>query len=168
MSECISPSFVLCQEFSVFPADVRVEKWCRDNFLDYSALRMAESIRAELTDTLIRIELPVSEPAFGTRKNSADLKRALLAGFFMQVRCPNPTILHKGLLFSTPLKVARDVDGSGNYLILAHKHVAQVHPLSVYGPRFDQTGLPEWVLFHDYTLAENNCMRIVTAISPQV
>ncbi|XP_051926746.1 DEAD/H (Asp-Glu-Ala-Asp/His) box polypeptide 32a isoform X1 [Hippocampus zosterae] len=141
-------AFKRSQKEPFFSADVRVDKWCRDNFLDYSALRMAESIRAELTDTLKRIELPISEPAFGTRKNSADLKRALLAGFFMQV--------------------ARDVDGSGNYLILAHKHVAQVHPRSVYGPRFDQTGVPEWVLFHDYTLAENNWMRIVTAISPRV
>ncbi|XP_077407321.1 DEAD/H (Asp-Glu-Ala-Asp/His) box polypeptide 32a isoform X2 [Vanacampus margaritifer] len=126
----------------------RVENWCRDNFLDYSALRTAESIRAELSDTLKRIELPVSEAAFGSRKNAADLKRALLAGFFMQV--------------------ARDVDGSGNYLILAHKHVAQVHPLSGYGPCVNKLGLPEWVLFHEYTLAENNYMRIVTQISPQV
>ncbi|XP_077358658.1 DEAD/H (Asp-Glu-Ala-Asp/His) box polypeptide 32a [Festucalex cinctus] len=124
-----------------------VEKWCRNNFLDYSALRMAESIRAELSDTLKRIELPVSEPAFGTRKNAADLKRALLTGFFMQV--------------------ARDVDGSGNYLILAHKHVAQVHPLSGYGPRFNKPGLPEWVLFHEYALDENNYVRIITEISPQ-
>ncbi|XP_061120450.1 putative pre-mRNA-splicing factor ATP-dependent RNA helicase DHX32 isoform X2 [Syngnathus typhle] len=127
---------------------IREEQWCRDNFLDYSALRTAESIRAELTNTLNRIELPVSEPAFGSRENAANLKRALLAGFFMQV--------------------ARDVDGSGNYLILAHKHVAQVHPRSGYGPYLNKLGLPEWVLFHEYTLAQNNCMRIVTEISPQV
>ncbi|XP_057682288.1 DEAD/H (Asp-Glu-Ala-Asp/His) box polypeptide 32a isoform X2 [Corythoichthys intestinalis] len=123
-------------------------KWCCDNFLDQSALKTAESIRAELTDTLNRIELPISEPSFGTKRNAANLKRALLAGFFMQI--------------------ARDVDGSGNYLILSHKHVAHVHPLSGYGPCSDKLGLPEWVLFHEYKLAENNCMRIVTEISPLV
>ncbi|XP_037134647.1 putative pre-mRNA-splicing factor ATP-dependent RNA helicase DHX32 isoform X3 [Syngnathus acus] len=149
---------------------IRVEEWCRDNFLDYSALRTAESIRAELTNTLNRIELPVSEPAFGSRENAANLKRALLAGFFMQVRRPNSTLPPERSIFKSSglLKVARDVDGSGNYLILAHKHVAQVHPRSGYGPYLNKLGLPEWVLFHEYTLAQNNCMRIVTEISPQV
>ncbi|TMS22629.1 Putative pre-mRNA-splicing factor ATP-dependent RNA helicase DHX32 [Larimichthys crocea] len=88
------------------------EKWCQDYFLDYSALKTAEAIRSELNDTLNRIELPISEPSFGTKTNTHNIKRALLAGFFMQI--------------------ARDVDGAGNYFILTHKHVANVHPLSGY------------------------------------
>lgn len=47
---------------------------------------MADGIRSELTDTLKRIELPISVPAFGSRSNTVNIKRALLAGFFMQVR----------------------------------------------------------------------------------
>ncbi|XP_061788039.1 DEAD/H (Asp-Glu-Ala-Asp/His) box polypeptide 32a isoform X2 [Nerophis lumbriciformis] len=127
---------------------VSAEKWCRDHFLDHSALEMAEQVRSELMDTLNRIELPVSEAAFGTRGNASNLKRALLAGFFMQI--------------------ARDVDGSGNYFILAHKHLAQVQPTSAYGPQSSKLGVPEWVVFHEYTLSDNNCMRIVSEISPQV
>uniref|UniRef100_A0A3Q0QU28 Putative pre-mRNA-splicing factor ATP-dependent RNA helicase DHX32 n=1 Tax=Amphilophus citrinellus TaxID=61819 RepID=A0A3Q0QU28_AMPCI len=123
------------------------EKWCQDYFLDHSALRTADSIRSELTDTLNRIELPISEPSFGTKTNTHSIKRALLAGFFMQI--------------------ARDVDGSGNYFILAHKHMAQVHPLSCYGAQSHKLGLPEWVVFNEYILSEN-CMRIVSEISPQV
>lgn len=65
-------------------------------------------------------------------------------------------------------QIARDVDGSGNYFILTHKHMAQVHPLSSYGAQSHKLGLPEWVVFHDYTLSENNCMRTVSEISPQV
>nr|XP_046233234.1 DEAD/H (Asp-Glu-Ala-Asp/His) box polypeptide 32a [Scatophagus argus] len=124
------------------------EKWCHDYFLDHSALKTAEVIRSELTDTLNRIELPISEPSFGTKTNTHNIKRALLAGFFMQI--------------------ARDVDGSGNYFILTHKHVAHVHPLSSYGAQSHKLGLPEWIVFHDYTLSENNCMRTVSEISPQV
>lgn len=123
------------------------EKWCQDYFLDHSALRTADSIRSELTDTLNRIELPISEPSFGTKTNTHNIKRALLAGFFMQI--------------------ARDVDGSGNYFILAHKHMAQVHPHSCYGAQSHKLGLPEWVVFNEYILSEN-CMRIVSEISPQV
>ncbi|KAG7228052.1 hypothetical protein INR49_005674 [Caranx melampygus] len=125
-----------------------VEKWCQDYFLDHSALKTAEATRSELTDTLNRIELPISDPSFGTKTNTLNIKRALLAGFFMQI--------------------ARDVDGSGNYFILTHKHMAQMHPLSSYGAQSQKLGLPEWVVFHEYTLADNNCMRTVSEISPQV
>lgn len=132
----------------VFPPDFTAEKWCQDYFLDHSALKKAEAIRSELTDTLNRIELPISESFFGTKTNTHNIKRALLAGFFMQI--------------------ARDVDGSGNYFILTHKHVATVHPLSSYGAQSHKLGLPEWVVFHEYTLSENNCMKTVSEISPQV
>uniref|UniRef100_A0A3Q3WZH0 Helicase ATP-binding domain-containing protein n=1 Tax=Mola mola TaxID=94237 RepID=A0A3Q3WZH0_MOLML len=128
--------------------NLSTEKWCQDNSLDYSSLKTAEAIRSELTDTLNRIELPISEPSFGTKTNTHNIKRALLAGFFMQI--------------------ARDVDGSGNYLILTHKHMAHVHPLSSYGAQSHKLGLPEWVVFHNYSLSEGNCMRTVSEISPQV
>ncbi|XP_030256057.1 DEAD/H (Asp-Glu-Ala-Asp/His) box polypeptide 32a [Sparus aurata] len=145
--------FTLINIYNAFKQSQReqyfsAEKWCKDYFLDHSALKTAEAIRSELTDTLNRIELPISEPSFGTKSNTHNIKRALLAGFFMQI--------------------ARDVDGSGNYFILTHKHMAQVHPLSSYGAQSHKLGLPEWVVFHDYTLSENNCMRTVSEISPQV
>ncbi|XP_028423565.1 DEAD/H (Asp-Glu-Ala-Asp/His) box polypeptide 32a isoform X2 [Perca flavescens] len=145
--------FTLINIYNAFKQSQReqyftAEKWCQDYFLDYSALKTAEAIRSELTDTLNRIELPISEPSFGTKTNTHNIKRALLAGFFMQI--------------------ARDVDGSGNYFILTHKHMAQVHSLSSYGAQSQKMGLPEWVVFHEYTLSDNNCMRTVSEISPQV
>uniref|UniRef100_A0A672FPT9 Putative pre-mRNA-splicing factor ATP-dependent RNA helicase DHX32 n=1 Tax=Salarias fasciatus TaxID=181472 RepID=A0A672FPT9_SALFA len=145
--------FTLINIYNAFKRSQReeyltTEKWCREYFLDYSSLKTADAIRTELTDTLNRIELPISEPSFGTKTNTHNIKRALLAGFFMQI--------------------ARDVDGSGNYFILAHKHVAQVHPFSSYGAQSHKLGLPEWVVFNEYTLSDNNCMRTVSEISPQV
>uniref|UniRef100_A0A8C4E3R9 Putative pre-mRNA-splicing factor ATP-dependent RNA helicase DHX32 n=1 Tax=Dicentrarchus labrax TaxID=13489 RepID=A0A8C4E3R9_DICLA len=144
--------FTLINIYNAFKQSQReqckTQRWCRDYFLDHSALKTAEAIRSELTDTLNRIELPISEPSFGTKTNTHNIKRALLAGFFMQI--------------------ARDVDGSGNYFILTHKHMAQVHLLSGYGAQSHKLGLPEWVVFHDYTLSENNCMKTVSEISPQV
>ncbi|XP_030011384.1 putative pre-mRNA-splicing factor ATP-dependent RNA helicase DHX32 [Sphaeramia orbicularis] len=124
-----------------------VEKWCQDNYLNHTALLMADSFRMELTDILKRIELPVSMPAFGSRNNTINIKRALLAGFFMQV--------------------ARDVDGSGNYFILIHKHVAQIHPQSGYGAKSPKLGLPEWALFHKYTFSEDNCLHTITQIKAE-
>ncbi|XP_007570079.1 putative pre-mRNA-splicing factor ATP-dependent RNA helicase DHX32 [Poecilia formosa] len=124
-----------------------VKTWCQDYFLDHSALSIADAIRSELTSTLSRIELPISEPAFGTKTNTNDIKRALLAGFFMQI--------------------ARDVDGSGNYLILTNNHVAQLQPFSGYGVQPHKLGLPEWVVFNEYALSENS-LRTVSEISPQM
>uniref|UniRef100_A0A671M9Z6 DEAH (Asp-Glu-Ala-His) box polypeptide 32a n=1 Tax=Sinocyclocheilus anshuiensis TaxID=1608454 RepID=A0A671M9Z6_9TELE len=122
------------------------EQWCEEYFLYCAALQTADAIRAQLTDILKRIELPISEAAFGTKTNALNLKRALLAGYFMQI--------------------PRDVDGSGNYFMLLNKHVAQVHRLSGYGAKAHKLGLPEWVLFHEYNLSDNNCIRTVTQISP--
>ncbi|XP_037611062.1 DEAD/H (Asp-Glu-Ala-Asp/His) box polypeptide 32a [Sebastes umbrosus] len=145
--------FTLINIYNAFKQSQReqyftAEKWCQDYFLDHSALKTAEAMRSELTDTLNRIELPISEASFGTKTNTHNVKRALLAGFFMQI--------------------ARDVDGSGNYFMLTHKHMTQVHSLSGYGAQSHKLGLPEWVVFHEYTLSENNCMRTVSEISPQV
>ncbi|KAK2911421.1 hypothetical protein Q8A67_003554 [Cirrhinus molitorella] len=124
------------------------EVWCRTNFLNASALRLAVVIRGELLEVMQRIELPVSPPAFGCQDNSTNIKRALISGFF--------------------LKVAHDVDGSGNYLLLTHRHVAHLHPFSSYCCRRPQPNPPNWVLYHDFTISHDNCICIVSEIHPQM
>lgn len=47
---------------------------------------MAEMIRAELVEIMKRIELPISEPDFGSEENLLSIKKALLSGYFMHVR----------------------------------------------------------------------------------
>ncbi|XP_072485133.1 putative pre-mRNA-splicing factor ATP-dependent RNA helicase DHX32 isoform X1 [Notamacropus eugenii] len=122
-----------------------VEKWCAERFLSSSALRTADSIREELLDIVRRIELPYTEPAFGSKENTLNIKKALVAGYFMQI--------------------ARDVDGSGNYLMLTHKQVAQLHPLSCY---YNMKKIPEWVVFHTFSISENNYIQIISEITPEL
>lgn len=74
--------------------DCSNEKWCRNYFLSCSALRMAEIIRAELVEIMKRIELPISEPDFGSPANTLSIKKALLSGYFMQVRKCTFIFLH--------------------------------------------------------------------------
>lgn len=62
-------------------------------------------------------------------------------------------------------QIARDVDGSGNYLMLTHKQVAQLHPLSSYAIT---KKMPEWVLFHQFSISENNYIRVTSAVSPEL
>lgn len=124
------------------------EAWCSTNFLNASALRLAVVIRGELLEVMQRIELPVSPPAFGCQDNSTNIKRALISGFF--------------------LKVAHDVDGSGNYLLLTHRHVAHLHPFSSYLCRRPRPNPPSWVLYHDFTISHDNCIRTASEVHPHM
>uniref|UniRef100_A0AAV2IV97 Helicase ATP-binding domain-containing protein n=1 Tax=Knipowitschia caucasica TaxID=637954 RepID=A0AAV2IV97_KNICA len=124
------------------------EAWCVANFLSYAALRLAVVIRAELLEVMQRIELPVSPPAFGCQDNCTNIKRALISGYF--------------------LKVAHDVDGSGNYLLLTHRHVAHIHPFSSYVCRQPRPDPPTWVLYHEFTISRDNCIRIASEVNAQM
>lgn len=124
------------------------EAWCTTNFLSHAALRLAAVIRAQLLEVMQRIELPVSPPAFGCQDNCTNIKRALISGFF--------------------LKVAHDVDGSGNYLLLTHRHVAHLHPFSSYLCRQPRPDPPGWVLYHEFTVSRDNCVRIASEVHPEM
>ncbi|XP_056407473.1 ATP-dependent RNA helicase DQX1 [Hyla sarda] len=121
------------------------EGWCSDAALCPHSLQRADMLRAELLDIMQRIELPVSAPTFPDEDCILNLTRALLSGGF--------------------LKVARDVDGLGNYVMLTHKHVANLHPTSVY---YGRTPLPTWVLYHDFTISKDNCISVATEIHPEL
>ncbi|XP_076868082.1 ATP-dependent RNA helicase DQX1 [Brachyhypopomus gauderio] len=124
------------------------EAWCATNFLNASALQLAVIIRAELLEVMQRIELPVSPPAFGCQDNITNIKRALISGFF--------------------LKVAHDVDGLGNYLLLTHRHVAHLHPFSTYMCRQPLPDPPAWVLYHDFTISHDNCICTASEVHPHM
>lgn len=61
------------------------EAWCQARGLSWEALCQARKLRAELVDLMQRIELPLSQPAFGSEQNRRDLQKALLSGYFLKV-----------------------------------------------------------------------------------
>ncbi|XP_058048478.1 ATP-dependent RNA helicase DQX1 isoform X3 [Ahaetulla prasina] len=139
--------FTLINVFNAFHQQSDPESWCRKHAVSEAALQLAGAVRTELLDVMQRIELPVSPPAFGSDSNILQLKRALLTGFF--------------------LKVARDIDGSGNYLLLTHKHLAQLPTSCCYRLRRPPPRPPSWVLYHEFTVSQDNCLRIVSEIPPE-
>lgn len=66
------------------------------------------------------------------------------------------------------VQVARDIDGSGNYLLLTHKHLAQLPPSCCYRLRRPSPRPPSWVLYHEFTISQDNCLRIVSEIPPEL
>ncbi|XP_069488466.1 ATP-dependent RNA helicase DQX1 [Ambystoma mexicanum] len=140
--------FTLINVFHAFKQHHDDEAWCAKNFLSYSALKLADVVRAELLEVMQRIELPISPPAFGTAENIQNVKRALISGYF--------------------LKAAQDVDGQGNYLMLTHKHVAHLPPFSCYLTRKPLPRPPSWVLYHEFTISQGNCISVVSEIQPDM
>ncbi|XP_029023964.1 ATP-dependent RNA helicase DQX1 [Betta splendens] len=134
--------------YNAFMKHNQDEAWCSTHSLSHASLRLAVVIRAELLEVLQRIELPVSPPAFGCQDNCTNIKRALISGFF--------------------LKVAHDVDGSGNYLLLTHRHVAHLHPFSSYRCRQPRPSPPSWVLYHEFTISRDNCICIASDVHPHM
>ncbi|KAM9378262.1 ATP-dependent RNA helicase DQX1 [Phaethornis superciliosus] len=140
--------FTLINIFNAFQQYNADEGWCRKHGLSGEALRLAGVVRAELLEVMRRIELPVSPPAFGTDTNVLNIRRALISGYF--------------------LKVARDIDGSGNYVMLTHKHVAHLSPTCCYLQCQPPQRLPPWLLYHEFSISQDNCLHIVSEIQPQM
>ncbi|NXP20325.1 DQX1 helicase, partial [Scytalopus superciliaris] len=140
--------FTLINIFNAFQQHPGDEGWCRKHGVGAEGLRLASTVRAELLEVMRRIELPVSPPAFGSDANALNIQRALISGYF--------------------LKVARDIDGSGNYVMLTHKHVAHLAPTCGYLLRPPPRRLPPWVLYHEFTISQDNCLRVVSEIQPQM
>ncbi|XP_039708632.1 ATP-dependent RNA helicase homolog DQX1 [Pteropus medius] len=138
----------LIQVYEAFIQSGTDKAWCQARGLNWAALCQAQKLREELLELMQRIELPLSQPAFGSEKNRRDLQKALLSGYF--------------------LKVAQDTDGTGNYLLLTHKHVAQLSPYCCYRSRRAPARPPSWVLYHNFSISKDNCLSIVSEIQPQM
>ncbi|XP_031799610.1 ATP-dependent RNA helicase DQX1 isoform X2 [Sarcophilus harrisii] len=138
----------LIQVYEAFIQSGEDENWCRARGLSWAALCQAQAFRGELLELMRRIELPLSPPAFGSEQNRKNLQRALVSGYF--------------------LKVARDTDGAGNYLLLTHKHVAHLSPSCCYANRRPPAQPPPWVLYHNFSISQDNCLSIVSEIEPHM
>ncbi|XP_019479116.1 PREDICTED: ATP-dependent RNA helicase DQX1 isoform X2 [Hipposideros armiger] len=138
----------LIQVYEAFIQSGADKAWCQARGLNWAALCQAQKLRGELLELMQRIELPLSQPAFGSEKNRRDLQKALVSGYF--------------------LKVARDTDGTGNYLLLTHKHVAQLSPYCCYRSRRAPARHPPWVIYHNFSISKDNCLSIVSEIQPQM
>ncbi|XP_059973693.1 ATP-dependent RNA helicase DQX1 [Mesoplodon densirostris] len=138
----------LIQVYEAFIQSGADKAWCQARGLNWAALCQAHKLRGELLELMQRIELPLSQPAFGSEQNRRDLQKALVSGYF--------------------LKVARDTDGTGNYLLLTHKHVAQLSPYCCYRSRRAPARPPPWVLYHNFSISKDNCLSIVSEVQPQM
>jgi pre-mRNA-splicing factor ATP-dependent RNA helicase DHX15/PRP43 len=122
-------------------AQENAKQWCHDHFLSFRALGQADNVRMQLKRIMERSEIELMSTPFDDKKYYENIRRALVAGFFMQV--------------------ARK-DGSGKtYTTVKDEQSVLLHPSTVLGQE------SEWVVYNEFVLTTKNYIRSVTAVKPE-
>lgn len=111
--------------------------WCYENFLQMRSFKQADNIRAQLARVMTRLRLPMVSTDFGAKTYYLNIRRALTAGYFMQVA---------------------HLERSGNYLTVKDNQSVMLHPSCSLNNK------PEWILYHEFVLTTRNYVRTVTTI----
>lgn len=65
--------------------DKEEQKWCFDNFVSYRSLKSADNVRDQLARTMDRFNLRRVSTDFTSKDYYLNIRKAMTAGFFMQV-----------------------------------------------------------------------------------
>jgi len=115
-------------------------QWCYDNFVNYRSLKSADNVRQQLSRIMDRFNLKRTSTDFNSRQYYTNIRKALVAGFFMQIA---------------------HLERTGSYLTIKDNQMVQLHPSSCLDHK------PEWVLYNEFVLTTKNYIRTVTDIKPE-
>ncbi|RMZ77677.1 hypothetical protein DV738_g4288, partial [Chaetothyriales sp. CBS 135597] len=113
-------------------------QWCHDHFLSLRSLQAADNVRMQLKRIMEREELVLMSTPFEDKKYYENIRRALVAGFFMQV-------------------AKRESNGK-TYTTVKDNQTVLLHPSTV----LDQAN--EWVIYNEFVLTSKNYIRTVTGV----
>ncbi|KAF2088973.1 pre-mRNA-splicing factor ATP-dependent RNA helicase PRP43 [Saccharata proteae CBS 121410] len=127
--------------FKTPDAQANPKQWCHDHFLSYRALQQADNVRLQLKRIMEKFEIALLSTPFEDKKYYEHIRRALVAGFFMQVAKRDGT----GKMYST----------------IKDNQSVLLHPSTVLGQD------SEWVVYNEFVLTTKNYIRTVTAVKPE-
>eukprot|EP00127_Corallochytrium_limacisporum_P006517 Clim_evm48s229 gene=Clim_evmTU48s229 len=113
------------------------DRWCWDNFLNHRSLKAAESVRKQLVGVAKRNGVQLMSGDFDSREYYSNIRKALVAGFFMQVAF---------------------MERSGHYATVKDSQLVHIHPSSVLDHK------PRWALYNEFVLTTRNYIRTVTDV----
>ncbi|KAL4890182.1 P-loop containing nucleoside triphosphate hydrolase protein [Aspergillus ambiguus] len=128
--------------FKSADAQENPKQWCHDHFLSLRSLQSADNVRMQLLRIMEREELEMISTPFEDKKYYENIRRALCAGFFMQV-------------------AKKESQGKSMYTTIKDNQNVLLHPSTVLG--WDA----EWVLYNEFVLTTKNYIRTVTAVKPE-
>ncbi|KAF3483169.1 uncharacterized protein GIQ15_02493 [Arthroderma uncinatum] len=115
-------------------------QWCHDHFLSLRALQSADNVRLQLQRIMEREEIELVSTPFEDKKYYENIRRALVAGFFMQV-------------------AKKESQGKSLYrTVKDNNEPVLLHPSTVLGYE------AEWVLYNEFVLTTKSFIRTVTAV----
>ncbi|KAI9809929.1 MAG: DEAH-box ATP-dependent RNA helicase prp43 [Sarcosagium campestre] len=117
------------------------KQWCYDHFLSLRALQSADNVRQQLKRIMETHEVELVSTPFEHKKYYENIRRALVAGFFMQV--------------------AKRESSGKTYTTVKDDQSVLLHPSTVLGQD------SEWVLYNEFVLTTKNYIRTVTAVKPE-
>lgn len=122
-------------------AQANPKQWCHDHFLSLRALQSAENVRQQLHRIMEREEIDFVSAPFEDKKYYENIRRALCAGFFMQV--------------------AKKEGNNKTYLTVKDNQTVLLHPSTV----LNQDS--EWLIYNEFVLTTKNYIRTVTTVKAE-
>lgn len=123
-------------------AQANLIHWCRDHFLDFEALQLADKARKELQRIMKNEQIELTSTPFEDKAYYTNIRRALVTGFFMQV-------------------AKKEVGQANAYTTVKDNQSVLIHPST----SLDKGS--EWVLYNEFILTEKNYIRTLTKIEPE-
>ncbi|KAG4430704.1 DEAH-box ATP-dependent RNA helicase prp43 [Cadophora sp. M221] len=117
------------------------KRWCHEHFLSLRALQSADNVRQQLKRIMEKSELDLVSTDFNDKDYYTNIRRALVAGFFMQVAKKDPS--------------------GKTYKTVKDDQSVLLHPSTVLGVDSD------WVVYNEFVLTTKNYVRTVTAVRPE-
>eukprot|EP01133_Synstelium_polycarpum_P018017 gene18017-21505_t len=127
----------LLNVFHAFKQADEDQTWCYENFLNSRAIKQATNVRNQLARIMTRYELPLVSGDSNSRDYYINLRKCLISGFFMQVA---------------------KIEKKNEYFTLGDEQKVLLHPSCGLDKR------PEWVLFNELVLTNQNYIRTVTEV----
>ncbi|GAB1609530.1 putative pre-mRNA-splicing factor ATP-dependent RNA helicase PRP1 [Argonauta hians] len=130
----------LLNVYHAFKQNHEDPQWSYDNFVNFRSMKSADNVRQQLARIMDRFNLRRSSTEFASRDYYINIRKALVAGFFMQVA---------------------HLERTGHYLTVKDNQIVQLHPSTCLDHK------PEWVLYNEFVLTTKNYIRTVTDIKPE-
>jgi len=114
-------------------------KFCNENFINIRSLKKAEIIRENLKKTSDELGLPMASTNFQDKEYYPNIRRCLVAGFFMQV-------------------AHFEKEKAECFVTFRDAQKASLHPSTSLQHK------PEWVVYHEFTMTSKNFLRVTTQV----
>lgn len=119
-----------------------MKRWCHEHFLSYRHLSSADNVRAQLKRIMETHDIDLVSTPFQDKNYYTNIRRALLAGFFMQV-------------------AMRESSNSKVYKTVKDDQLVMIHPSTSVTNPYD------WVVYNEFVLTTKQYVRTVTNIRPE-